>query len=222
MKAFMKRALLFLLLAMLPQVALLAEAPDSMVLSINDAYKALKASHTTAAQKAFFDVFPSSPRRLAFIEDYIVEAGKEDIDFHGWLEAFGNVPAIDDSTYCDKLLRLSIGAQLDADGFNFLHALLHEKLGCVACCGRAGGHVPGMMQELLRQLSHRTKGEQMRFWQFYFSSLWHEEDHHSIDHSHDAELERVMNAAGRNTDMGRTIRLAFEYSSNEVVFMSGD
>lgn len=215
----MKYVLLVLMLALLPLRGYAFDI-DSLISRINKTCKAVKLNNTKQNQNAFFCIFPSSARQLAFIEDYILETDNN-TDMHEWFESFENLTTIDDSSYCSKLISLSIGAQLDADAFNYLQLLLHRKLGCQVCHkDETYDKINNLLIETLHQLNLKTDGEIMRFWQFYFSSLWFEEDGHSVDNSHKKELDRIISFSNGNRKMQHIIKIAYKYSSNQVFFIS--
>lgn len=220
-KTCMRNIVLFVFCVLLP-IRSKALPVDSLILNINRASDSLKRNYTEQNQRAFFSLFPSSARRLAFVEDYLSETDNKTY-IYDWFETLGNLTAIDDSSYCDKLISLSIGAQLDADAFNYLHSLLHSKLGCQVCNINNtynGIKANNLLKEVLHQLKSKTDGEVMRFWQFYFSSLWFEEDGHHEDYSHRKELKRILSFSNVDTEMRHIIKIAYKYSSNQVLFIS--
>jgi hypothetical protein len=68
-------------------------------------------------------------------------------------------PAIPDSVYCDKLISLSIGGRWDADAPSALKTVLHKAMLMKT-------------QSMFDRLSKQTRGFQLRFWQFYWSSFF--------------------------------------------------
>ena len=77
--------------------------------------------------------------------------------------------------YCSKLVNLTCGTDLEADASNTLHALLHgvmEDYSCTIMFNEKENMLPIMFW----LLSHELKGDIMRFWQFYWSSPFFEED----------------------------------------------
>lgn len=217
----MRDFVLFIFCALLP-IRGNAFTVDSLISNINKKCETLKRNDTEQNEQAFFCLFPSSARQLAFVEDYILEVGNN-TNIHDWFKTLENLTAIDDSSYCDKLINLSIGAQLDADAFNDLQSLLHSKLGCHVCYTNNNyGEIKAsiLLKEILHQLKFKTDGEVMRFWQFYFSSLWFEEDGHSEDNSHKKEMIRIISLSRSNKKMQHIIKIAYKYSSNQVFFIS--
>jgi hypothetical protein len=110
-KTCMRNIVLFIFCTLLP-IRSNALPVDSLILNINRASDSLKRNYTEQNQRAFFSLFPSSARRLAFVEDYLSETDNK-TNIYDWFETLGNLTAIDDSSYCNKLISLSIGAQLD-------------------------------------------------------------------------------------------------------------
>jgi len=66
---------------------------------------------------------------------------------------------IDDSTYCARLVNLAIGAEIDADAPNYLQTLQHEVM-------------RKKTDTMIRIISGLIEGDQMLYWQFYWSSLF--------------------------------------------------
>lgn len=138
-------------------------------------------------------------------------------DAHSWVEAFGRLTAIGDTAYCIRLLNLSIGADIDADNPNYLHSLLHSKMGCAAC-GAHGSRMAGIMVCLLARI---PKGDRLRFWEFYWSSPIHEEDGGGADPTHEAELKRWDKLmGGKYSEGNKAMHTAYEYFSGGVWFIS--
>ena len=97
----MRNIVLFVFCVLLP-IRSKALPVDSLILNINRASDSLKRNYTEQNQRAFFSLFPSSARRLAFVEDYLSETDNKTY-IYDWFETLGNLTAIDDSSYCDKL-----------------------------------------------------------------------------------------------------------------------
>ena len=61
----------------------------------------------------------------------------------------------------------------------------------------------------------------MRFWQFYWSSLKHEEDGGGESHYHKDELNRIMALLEKEFPaMKRTVSIAYDYFNSGVYFKS--
>lgn len=131
------------------------------------------------------------------------------------IEQFARQPAVDDTLYCIKLMNQAITARYGADGPNFLQDALHEKMGCTVCSEHNDKDTHDVM---LWVLSKVEKGDLMRFWQFYWSSLSHEEDGGAVNHDHDKEVERILSLMDKySPEMKRAAYIAYEYFSNGVM-----
>lgn len=80
-----------------------------------------------------------------------------------YIERLGQLKTINDSIYCRKLINLSIGANYDSDGLNFFLYILKDKMN--------DSKLFGIFIDLLSRPTW-TKGEQLRFWMFYWSSVF--------------------------------------------------
>lgn len=173
-----------------------------------NSYHALTSIRDSNAQASFFDCFPDTwldfIRAEAFIADYDEE------EFFSYVEAFGNLTAIDDTVYCAKLLSLCIGAQPAADGPNYLHVLLHKKMGRVTDVSIQSER---LMQVILSLLSHKLKGEIISFWNFYWSQTCFEEDGGAAnDKLQRPELNRLLKILRRHyPEMEEPMTIAYRY-----------
>lgn len=174
---------------------------------IEKAYEKLVADNSATNQKTFFEAFPHSWSEYRKIEH----------DVHSWVDAFGKLTVIGDTAYSIRLLNLSIGADIDADNPNYLHSLLHIKMGCAAC-GVQDSHLAEIMVYLLTKIS---KGDKLRFWEFYWSSPMHEEDGGGADCTHEAELKRWDKLmSGKYPEEKKAMHTAYEYFAGGVWFIS--
>lgn len=136
-------------------------------------------------------------------------------DTHSSIEQLAEQPAVDDTLYCIKLMNQAITARYGSDGPNFLQDVLHEKMGCTVC---SEYNDKDMHDVMLWVLSKVEKGDLMRFWQFYWSSLSHEEDGGAVNHDHDREVERILSLMDKHSpEMKRAAYIAYEYFSNGVM-----
>lgn len=158
----MKRLLFFLLSCCFFVVDCNALWNASMSRLLQKKYQELLGcKDSTQAQKDFFAAFPET--WIDFIRMEYDLNGNDDI--YGYIEAFSELPAINDSVYCVKLLNLCNGADYNADSSNFLHAMLHREM-------KDGKRLSTM----LWLLAHARSGDVMRFWEYYWSQLYFEED----------------------------------------------
>lgn len=179
------------------------------------AYHKLAAENGPVAQRAFFEAFPGTwldfVRAEAFMNDM------EGEEFHAYVDAFGRLTAIGDSVYCAKLMNLCMGADLNADGPNFLHRLLHEKMGDVTDNYKPTAQLAPIM---LWMLSRVQKGDMISFWNFYWSRIYFEEDGgKGNNYSYDKEFIRLRNMAQKRfPDMLEPMTIAFKYFRHGIIF----
>ena len=194
---------------------------------LEQTYCKLKEKDTPKNQKAFFDAFPFTWDE--FYEqickgDSLSDKGKN--EKYDIVEAFGDLDAINDTMVCVKLLNLSLGARYDADESDALQETVYSKMNGWVGKGddnkispKAAVRIPKIMFWLL---SNVVKGDQLRFWGFYWSSMYHDCDGGPhIDHSRDKEVEKMAKLmAGKYPQLERAMRTAYEYFSNGVYFWS--
>lgn len=188
---------------------------DSVYVNVRESYRELSRKHSASAEALYFKAFPDNAHEFLAWERYRelreLHSSKRDEDVSGYVRMLGGLKSVNDTLYCKKLVNLSVGASLDADGFYWLHALLHDKL---------GGEK--LSKTFFFVLSGMTRGEQIRFWQFYWSSvcLAREDEEVSVDEEAERELRLVLRRLGRNRKMKHIVRLAYEYSSRQIYFVS--
>ena len=142
----------------------------------NEVYKLVNAYHdliekdNSYTQKVFFDAFPNKWDDFIRVEGYMYDIEGE--LFTDYVEAFGRLTTIDDTTYCAKLVNLCIGADFAADGPAFLQAVLHEKIRDATNGDCSLGRLAPIILSLL---SYKTQGELISFWLFYWDRFYHEE-----------------------------------------------
>lgn len=198
------------------------ESPIETDRKLRAAYQELTARPDTETQRKFFRAFPDTWGTFVCLDRHLAFGTDDDKDYiNKYLDALKELTAINDTLYCIKLMNLANGAYLDADAPNMFHSLLHEKLGCraIGCNGQAASD--RMMHTMFWLLSHALKGEQMRFWQFYWSSIYHEEDGGSTDHRHDTELVRIRQMMEHShPKLIEPMTIAYEYFNGGIFFLS--
>ena len=169
--------------------------------------------HNLFSQKEHEEVFLGQVPNVW--EDFLVYCGDGELGIKR-IDTLANLTNIDDTLYCTKLMNLAIGATFDSDVPNYFQDLLHKKMGCAVCNPNCKESLHDVM---FRILSVIAKGDQMRFWQFYWSSLKHEEDSGGESHNHKKELIRIMSLLDKEfPTMKRTVSIAYEYFNNGVYF----
>lgn len=193
-------------------------------------YEKLLKNGSKENQQAFFDAFP---RNASEFQDLCTMDGKShkgNADVFAYLNQFEGLTEIADSIVCVRLLNIAIGLNYDADGPNFFQSLLHRVMGCETCASRHGGgnvgivakkdRIPGIMFFLLNGI---PVADQFRFWQFYWSSLYFEEDGGSVDDSHNQELARIIALCrDKGASFVRTVVDAFSYFNGGVSMGIGE
>ena len=146
-------------------------------------------------QKDFFYTFPSTLMEFV-ITDYCFRISKNNSTRYPYMDAFSTMlPLIPDTVYCDKLINLCIGGKWDADALNSLQSLAHDVM----------SQKPQIM---FSRLSKQTRGFQLRFWQFYWSSL------HKVDNAE--QCQRLKNMFGRTMpDEVKIMEIGCEFATEE-------
>ncbi|MDE7388712.1 MAG: hypothetical protein K2M97_05610 [Muribaculaceae bacterium] len=133
---------------------------------LNRAYRQLMANAESAdAQRAFFDAFPD--RWQAYYNVYSLDPklGPE-ANLHNEVEQYVEalrllMTQIDDSTYCDKLINVATWGVYRGDkASGALKTAINE-----ATEGERG-------EIMLRMIPTMITGNQVLFWQFYWSGIW--------------------------------------------------
>jgi hypothetical protein len=106
-------------------------------------------------QMDFFNAFPVS--FMQFYQIYAYPGPNYDVSSKH-IEAFRNLTQISPASYCKRLITLAIGGRWDADAVSYLKSLIHD-------------YTKKNPKMLLSGLSEYSRGYQLRFWQFYWSSL---------------------------------------------------
>ncbi len=155
----------FLLIYLFAFCVITSQAQYVMVdtLKLNKAERALAKDNSLKNQKAFFDAFPKDWPQYITTYQYLEVKGFDKTMYDKadtQLATFAKkLTLIDDSTYCARLVNLAIGAELDADAPNYLQELQHDVM----------RRKTGTMLKIISQL---IEGDQMLYWQFYWSSLF--------------------------------------------------
>lgn len=123
------------------------------------AYAAWQQESSPANQRVFFDAFPKN--WMEFIATYQYGAPFYDrADKH--VHALGEMAkAIPTDEYCERLVNLCIGGELDADAPNYLRELVGEALSADSE-SRKG---------IFTCLSRLRIGHRFQFWFFYWSNI---------------------------------------------------
>ena len=174
---------------------------------LNQSLRNLKSLPTSyELEKAFFDAFPSS--WMEFHLTYQWYPNKDyDLGYMDHIETFGNLKLIPDTTYCDKLISLCVGGKWEADATSALQQVLHDMMGKKA-------------DVFFSRLSLHHRGFQLRFWQYYWSSITHPEDNlNKVREDYPKEcdlLKRKMTSKYPNEV--KTMEIAMSYSLGEINF----
>ena len=211
----MRQTLITVLVMLLCSLESSSRSLDSVYVNVLESYHKLSREHSASAEVLYFKAFPDNAHEFLAWERYRElrerHSSKRDEGVSGYVRMLGRLRTVNDTLYCRKLVNLSVGASLDADGFNWLHALLHDKLGDER-----------LSKTFFFLLSGMTRGEQVRFWQFYWSSpcFGEEGEGGDADKEAESELRLVLRRLGRNRKMKRIVRLAYEYSFRQIYFVS--
>ncbi|MDR1129719.1 MAG: hypothetical protein LBK96_01900 [Prevotellaceae bacterium] len=123
---------------------------------LNRAYdRLMKDTASHAFQMEFFMAFPVT--FMQYYQTYMSPGPNYNVaEKH--VSAFRKLTAVPKASYCDRLIRLSIAGKWDADAVNDLKRLIHE-------------YTVKNPETVLDCLSKYSRGYQLRFWQFYWTSL---------------------------------------------------
>lgn len=123
------------------------------------AYAAWQQESSPANQRVFFDAFPKN--WMEFIATYQYGApfyDRADKHVHALEEMAKAIPT---DEYCERLVNLCIGGELDADAPNYLRELVGEALS-------ADGE---SRKGIFTCLSRLRIGHRFQFWFFYWSNI---------------------------------------------------
>lgn len=213
----MKRYIIFFLLFNCFVLNGIAQQESSRLTNLRKAYNQLSDTITQKAQENFFWAFPESWREFLFV-DYVMTCHNE--DFSLYVDEFAKLASdINDTLYCTKLIELTRGADYDCDCPNMVQSLLHVVMGDGSFSSYTGGDKSDIMLSLL---SRELKGDIMRFWQFYWSFLYHVEDGGANnDYSFNDDYYRLRDILVKEyPDMVEPMTIAYQYFHHEVLFIS--
>jgi hypothetical protein len=169
---------------------------------LNAAYRAYVADPTSVkCQMNFFRNFPSTwSEYYATYMDfkaYEVMYGKlGDEQNNAFENLLGVIP---DSIYYVKMINIAAGGYWDADHINKYQDFLHRV---------AKSHT----KVLVEQLKKQTKGFQLRFWQFFWSTL------PDANYRKDEYLALRKQLYGISQSVTKIMDIAFEYSGKESCY----
>lgn len=204
----MRQTLISVLFVLFCSLESNSQSLDSLYVNVYESYQRLSQEYSASAETLYFKAFPDNVYEFLALERHEAEGGE---DICKYVQMLGRLTSVNDTLYCRKLINLSVGASLDSDGLNCLQSLLHAKL-----------EDEKMSGTFFFLLSGMTKGEQIRFWQFYWSSLCFKEEYEGsyVDEEAERKLRLVLKRLGRNRQMKRIVRLAYEYSAHQIYFVS--
>lgn len=134
-------------------------------------YDVLRTDSSKENQWLYFNAFPETWDEFVLTERMLECNPSKEHNIDDYIAALFRLPAVDDTLFFIKMISISIGGRLDADGPNmFLHAL-HGRMGCTVCCPfspKAGNRVQSwdLMLRLLSDISecdrHRPEMEWLK------------------------------------------------------------
>jgi hypothetical protein len=174
---------------------------------LNTAYRNLiENPKSKELSEIFFDAFPSTWIEFIMTYQYMWDKEKKyDLTMCNLcgkhIDAFLDIfPVIPDSIYCDKLISLAIGGRWDADLPSALQRTIIHKIMSIK------------PEAMFRQLSKQTRGFQLRFWQFYWSSL----EANNVYDKDCNKLKKMM--SGKYPNEVKIMTTAFEYAWKEMMY----
>ena len=169
---------------------------------LNTAYRELmKRPSDKKCQEAFFDAFPANWDEFITTYGYFPQDGYDLTMYYlayEHIRALGDCSAsIDSVAYCRKLVNIAVGGIFQADAPSHFQSLLHRVMW-------------ERMDAMLDYISQLRRGYQMRFWQFYWSSIVpnkkSEDEYARLYERNSREYPEEMNI----------MKIAFEYFHNGV------
>lgn len=190
-------------------------------------WEALKSDSSASAQNAFFEAFPETWTDFVRVSDYLNQGGSGGWDCMDCINAFGHLPAVNDTAYCIKLLMLSSGADYDADAPNYFQGVLHSQMESIMYWENelvSDMSAGKRLRIVFYLLSKALPSDQMRFWQFYWSSMYFYEDGGSPNTIYKAESRRMRILLEKEgyADLIETMETAYRYFNGGVMFLSTD
>ena len=192
------------------------------LVELRSSYNQLASADTQKTQENFFWSFPQNWSEFLIMDYELSHHHKE--DFSLYIKKFGELSAINDTLYCAKLIAITRGAALDADGPNMLHRLIHKTMGDdsqeINC--HTSNKTDNKLFIMLWLLSRELKGDVMRFWQFYWSSLYFEEDDGVCnDCSFNDDFYRLRDILVKEyPSMVESMTIAYQYFHHGVIFLT--
>ena len=169
----------------------------------------IKGPRTYEKEKAFFDAFPTSWMEYILTYQYYRNRPYE-LDFSEHIEVFENLRLIPDSLYCDKLIFISIGGRWVADTPSALQRLLHRIM-------------DKKSDVFFARLAKHRKGIRLRFWQFYWSSLYRPTDGGSVRDDYPKECELLKSKMIKKyPETVKAMEVALTYALGEIDFENLD
>jgi len=174
---------------------------------LNQAYRDLiKGKRTYEKEKAFFDAFPSSWMEFILTYQWYYPNIPNKLNYVEHIEIFESLKLIPDTTYCDKLIHLSIGGKWSGDAISYLQEVLHNVMNKKS-------------NVFFARLSKYTKGIQLRFWQFYWSSLYRVTDGGSNRDDYPKECELLKNRMRtKYPETVKAMEIGLNYALGEITF----
>ena len=169
---------------------------------LNTAYRELmKRPSDKKCQEAFFDAFPANWDEFITTYGYFPQDGYDLTMYYlayEHIRALGDCSAsIDSVAYCRKLVNIAVGGIFQADAPNHFQSLLHRVMW-------------ERMDAMLDYISQLRRGYQMRFWQFYWSSIVPNKK------SEDEYARLYERNSGEYPEEMNIMKIAFEYFHNGV------
>ena len=169
---------------------------------LNTAYRELmKRPSDKKCQEAFFDAFPANWDEFITTYGYFPQDGYDLTMYYlayEHIKALGDCSAsIDSVAYCRKLVNIAVGGIFQADAPNHFQSLLHRVMW-------------ERMDAMLDYISQLRRGYQMRFWQFYWSSIVPNKK------SEDEYARLYERNFGEYPEEMNIMKIAFEYFHNGV------
>lgn len=200
----------------------IAQPKANEVIRLRATYNKLMSDKTPKTQAEFFMAFPENWSDFIIMDYELTHHHKE--DFYLYIKEFGSLTAINDTLYCSKLINLTLGAGLDADAPNALHALLHKVMEdpSFVTQNEKANNKRNMPAIMLWILSHQLKGDIMRFWQFYWSSLYFEGDNEVYnDDNYNEDFYRLQEIVKKKyPHMLPPMTMAYQSFHHGILFIS--
>lgn len=160
-KKIMKK-ILFIVFLMLSGSNMYAQYVSVDTIKLNTIYRNLMISNSQENQKAYFKAFPRNwMEYIATYQHYNNSKNKNSQHYLACeqVRAFGKLKVIPYVAYCDKLVKLTVGAKIDLKTSKCLQILLQEKM-------------KTMSGSIFNTLAWLHRGHQFEFWAFYWASSY--------------------------------------------------